>query len=287
MTEYYRKPAIPSGTLRALFFLVCWILLIGIIEYFGLNWIIDLFPTIDHQSVPFQSASRGFSLVLSLLLILLFRKWVDRRPFLKDWFTFTNRKTDLIAGFAAGIFLMAIGAFILGQTDHVSLYPGTITGTEFWQYLIFFLIVSLLEEIVFRGYVLTNLLDDMHPFLALVLSSGVFMVIHLFNPNIQPLPIINLFLAGILLGASFIYTKNLWFPIGLHWSWNLFQGPVFGFEVSGFPTKSLFQQDVLKDNIWTGGPFGFEGSILATILIVLAIITTLYTFKRFSNDESN
>jgi membrane protease YdiL (CAAX protease family) len=44
---------------------------------------------------------------------------------------------------------------------------------------------------------------------------------------------LNIFLAGIFLGAYYINRRNLWFPIGLHFAWNFCQGSVFGFEVSG------------------------------------------------------
>lgn len=286
MNKHYRKPAVPFGSFRVVLFLLVWLIAIAAVEFFGLNWLEDLFPNINQRSVWFQSAARGFSLIISLVIIYCFRKWIDRRQFLTDWLSFTNRKIDLFSGFAAGVVMIAVGAFILGQLNFIEFHPGSISGAELLQYILFFFIVSFLEELVFRGYVLDNLLEDMHPALALFISSALFMALHLMNPNLEALPIINLFLAGFLLGASFIYTKNLWFPIGLHWSWNLFQGPIFGFEVSGIPFPSLFNQDILVDNSWTGGLFGFEGSILCTIIIVVGTLLILFSFQKLTAYEN-
>ena len=77
-----------------------------------------------------------------------------------------------------------------------------------------------------------------------------------------------MFLAGILLGLSYIYTKNLWFPIAFHFSWNLFQ-TIFGFNVSGQNTYSLIEFEITENTILNGGDFGFEGSIFATIFMIL------------------
>lgn len=285
MSQFYRQPAIRSGIWRALLFFAVWFIVISIFEIFGFRLMQSIFP--NAKSIWFDVAGRTSWLVLSVLIIYIFRRFIDRRPVFSKWFAISSRKTDLMSGFLLGAALISLGAFILSKLNLISISPGDVTGPEFWQFIVFFFVVSVLEELVVRGYILTNLLESMHPFWALILSSLLFMSLHLGNPNIEFIPILNLFLAGILLGASFVYTKNLWFPIGLHWSWNLFQGPVFGFEVSGVETKSLFQQDIIQDNYLTGGAFGFEGSILATIFIVASTIAIFIVFKQFAKNENS
>ncbi|MFB6305754.1 MAG: CPBP family intramembrane glutamate endopeptidase, partial [Flavobacteriales bacterium] len=85
---------------------------------------------------------------------------------------------------------------------------------------------------------------------------------------------------GMLLGVYYIHKRDLWFPIMLHLTWNFFQGPVFGFKVSGIAgDKSMLNQQ-LNGPIWlTGGEFGFEGSLLLTILLIIAIIIIHYSYK--------
>jgi membrane protease YdiL (CAAX protease family) len=94
---------------------------------------------------------------------------------------------------------------------------------------------------------------------------------HLGNPNIGILPLLNLFLAGIFLGIYTIHKNNLWFPIGAHLTWNYLQGPIFGFEVSGNKINSLFEQKPNGHELLTGGNFGFEGSIILTLFLMISI----------------
>nr|WP_235817831.1 CPBP family intramembrane glutamic endopeptidase [Formosa haliotis] len=90
---------------------------------------------------------------------------------------------------------------------------------------------------------------------------------------------LNLFLAGILLGITYTYTKNLWFPIALHFSWNLFQ-TLFGFNVSGQDFYSLIEFKITDNNMINGGDFGFEGSIFSVIAQVLAIGAIWFYYNK-------
>jgi hypothetical protein len=97
--------------------------------------------------------------------------------------------------------------------------------------------VAVVEETLFRGYVLKNFMESFNKYAALIISSGLFSSMHYFNLDFDLFSFFSLFLAGILFGISYIYTKNLWFPIALHLSWNLFQA-LFGLmsaEVIPFP----------------------------------------------------
>lgn len=78
----------------------------------------------------------------------------------------------------------------------------------------------------------------------------------------------------------YIYTKSLWLPIAMHFSWNFFQGTVFGYNVSGHITYSLIAQTRLADNIWNGGKFGFEGSVLSVVFQIIAILFLWWFYHR-------
>ena len=111
---------------------------------------------------------------------------------------------------------------------------------------------------------------------------------HGFNPNIDLFGFLDLFLAGILLGVSYIFTKNLWFPITLHFSWNFFQS-LLGFNVSGQDSYSLIEFKITEKNILNGGDFGFEGSIFSIIaqLIFISIIWYYYNKNQFNINTKN
>ena len=152
---------------------------------------------------------------------------------------------------------------------------------------ILMLLVALAEEIAFRGFVLGHLLTaGVNRFVALFLSSALFSLMHIFNPNFSLIAFLNILLAGILIGSTYIYTRNLWFPIALHLFWNWLQGPILGFEVSGGRLGgTLLSLELPEENIINGGAFGFEGSVLCTALMIIAIAIILKIQSRKVNQR--
>lgn len=114
-------------------------------------------------------------------------------------------------------------------------------------------------------------------YMALMVSSALFSLMHSANPNMDWFSFLGLFLAGVLLGILYIYTKNLWFPIALHFSWNFFQ-TLFGFNVSGQDIYSVIEFKITENNLWNGGDFGFEGSVLSIIAQVIVIGSIVYHY---------
>mgnify|MGYP001445174369 FL=1 len=284
------SPRIKSGWLRAtLFFIVS---LITSQIFAGIGLVVVLIATgFDLSALSNQeeitSAVKGVKFLLPLkvieflsvmLCVWLFIRFIDRKPLESIGLRIKGYEKDLKMGLALGAGLIAIGfliLFILGylSVDGFSFPVGTLI-----LYFLLFVVVSFHEEIMMRGYVLNNLMQSMNRYAALSISSVIFMSIHLLNPNVNFLSVVNLFLAGIVLGIYYIHKPNLWLPIGMHLTWNFFQGPIFGFEVSGIETKSIINQSVRGNEIITGGAFGFEGSILATILIITIIV---YLDKKY------
>jgi membrane protease YdiL (CAAX protease family) len=82
--------------------------------------------------------------------------------------------------------------------------------------------------------------------------------------------------AGLLLTVAYMYSRNLWFPIAIHFAWNFVQGNIFGANVSGGGTsQSLLSAKIEGAKWFTGGEFGPEGSIQATIFCLIATIILL------------
>ena len=149
---------------------------------------------------------------------------------------------------------------------------------------LFFAMVAIVEETMMRGYVLGRLLRTrLNKFISLLISSLLFALLHLMNPNVAFLPMLNLVLGGLLLGASYLYTRNLWFPISLHFFWNWIQGPVLGYEVSGNRfCETLFSLRLPANNLINGGAFGFEGSLVCTVLATLFTLFIIWWFEHSS-----
>jgi membrane protease YdiL (CAAX protease family) len=138
--------------------------------------------------------------------------------------------------------------------------------------LFLFILVAFTEEIAFRGYILNNLLQSMNKWVALSISAIAFALFHATNPGAGVLPVLNILVAGFLLGINYIYTRNLWFGIFLHFTWNFFQGPILGFEVSGYASPGVLQQTLKGSDLVTGGEFGFEGSVVCLFINLAAVI---------------
>lgn len=205
--------------------------------------------------------------VLTVAAILLF---FERRPFSDLGLTLRGHIKELGYGGMLAVVLYAIGfglSVFFGWVEITDCRFDSLTLV--WTF-VFFLLVALAEEIMVRGYILGRLMHtNLNKFLSVLISSLLFASMHLFNPNIAFLPMLNLVLAGMLLGVSFLYTRNLCFPIGLHLFWNWIQGPVLGYEVSGndFCTPMLTLH-LSENRLLNGGAFGFEGSLICTVLMI-------------------
>ncbi len=191
-----------------------------------------------------------------------------------------HRTKDIIMGLLVGFTIMSIGFIILLIFRQITLESINFNTKNILIYFASFVMVSLSEELLFRAMLLKNLIISFNKYVSLIVSSILFALVHLANPNISLLSLFNLFLSGITLGMTVIYTKNLWFSLSLHFSWNFFQS-LFGFNVSGQEAYSIFNTTINSSNILNGGEFGFEGSILCSILTTIIILYFMFINKGF------
>jgi hypothetical protein len=141
------------------------------------------------------------------------------------------------------------------------------------------LLVAICEEVLFRGYVQRNLQQSMPGWLALLLTSLLFALMHAGNPGQQWLALAGIFVGGLLLGINYLYTGNLWFGIGIHFGWNALMGPVLGLPVSGIKPAALVQTQ-LQGPVWlTGGSFGPEASV---IYMALSLGLLFWLWRSFA-----
>jgi len=154
-----------------------------------------------------------------------------------------------------------------------------------------FLFVSLVllfgaagEEMLFRGYAFQLLVRSIGAFATILPVSILFGVVHLFNPNATMMGLINTILWGILLGVGYWRTNALWLPIGLHFGWN-FALPVFGANVSGFTMGVTgYALRWRTGDFWSGGAYGPEASVLATVIVVALFFVIQRAFPERPED---
>ena len=275
-----KSPLIKSGWLRSLLFFLSFFIIIALFDIIGIA-IVSVFSEygfeefISDPELIMQNKMMLLMMICQLMgtlfTVWIFQKFISKERFISIGLDFINYKNDFYQGLAVGTVLISIGFFtlIILNLTSIDLTYFSIYDQIFYFFL--FVVVSLNEEIAIRGYILHNLCQSFNKYIALIISSFVFMGMHLGNPNIGMLPLANLFLAGIFLGVYRIHKNNLWFPIGAHLMWNYLQGPIYGFEVSGNKINSLFEQKLQGHEVLTGGNFGYEGSIILTVFLIISI----------------
>ena len=153
------------------------------------------------------------------------------------------------------------------------------------SWLSLFLLVGVVEEVVFRGILFRLITDKWNIAVGLTTSSLLFGLAHLGNPGATLWAALAIALAsGWLLGMAYAYHQTIWVPIGMHWAWNYLEGGVFGCAVSGTPLDylPLITPRISGPDILTGGAFGPEASIICVALgIVLSIVYTVLYFKKY------
>lgn len=257
---------------------------------------------IAERDLTFTSLITTASLFGIVISVWLAGKWFDRRKFIDFGFHFDRRWwEDFIFGLALGafmIFLIFLTEWTLGWVEIKGFFVSL--HAPFWVAigigLFNYICVGIREELLSRGYHFTNIAEGLGFIkgnrkiawlLAYLLSSMIFGLLHLGNPNASITSTLNLVMAGLLLGLGYYLTRELAIPIGVHITWNFFQGKVFGFPVSGLNTSaSIVYIEQKGPQIWTGGAFGPEAGLLGLLAILLGCgLTVLWVRKRRMSEE--
>lgn len=177
----------------------------------------------------------------------------------------------------------AIIGFVVATLWLLGVYR--VTGVNPPTAMIAALLVSLLsgylEELLFRGVLFRIVEESLGSWLALGISSGLFGLAHVFNPNATWISTGAIVVeAGVLLGAVYMVTRRVWFAAGLHFAWNMTQGGVFGIRVSGADLGGLLEAR-LTGPVWlSGGEFGAEASVVAVLAGLTAAGLSLWVAIR-------
>ncbi len=223
--------------------------------------------------------------------IFLSRVWLDKRSIASIGLNI-NRKmiVDLGVGFLIPfvlfslIFFTELGAGWLSLSQFVWRgQPASTVIISLINLLAFFILVAWNEELLSRGYHLRTVASGSNLFWGMLISSAIFGVLHLANPNAENIWMVSLgiFAAGLFLAYGLIRTGQLWLSIGLHIGWNFFEGPIFGFPVSGTQSFHLLNISVKGPLIATGGNFGPEaGLVVFPVLALGMLFIFVYTRGR-------
>ncbi len=239
-------------------------------------------------------ANMAASLLAITLATFIARRIFDRRSIASLGLRIDRQAfKDTAAGFLIST-VMLLGIFffyrLTGRLTITNPNPPTTPQIHpiagIFVMLLVFMAVAWQEELFARGYLLQNLQDGLGGLgkrwaiaLAVGLSSLVFGLGRLGNPNATLIGAFGAGLFGVFLSFAYLRTRGLWLPIGLHLGWNLLEGTVLGFPVGGLQDfYHLIEQTVSGPDWLTGGAFGPEaGLVLAPALALGFGLVWLYT----------
>ncbi|MBZ5630038.1 MAG: CPBP family intramembrane metalloprotease [Acidobacteriia bacterium] len=145
---------------------------------------------------------------------------------------------------------------------------------------------AMAEETMFRGYPFHRLLEAAPAPVAVVIMSALFAAAHGGNPHASKLAMVNTFAISVLLCVAYLRTRALWLPWGIHFAWNAALGTVFGLPVSGLTEFAVIVRTQARGPRWvTGGAYGIEGSVVGTIVILLAFAPLLLLTRKYQMEN--
>lgn len=242
--------------------------------------IFQLIPFVKNLKDPYATV-----VIDSLLSMSVFGAiWMIARMFKPSAFRsfFLERKDMLISIIKGGIFgviCLAVCVALIALIGNVSFSFGKISLAIFLYYIIYFLVVAIFEELLFRTYPLFVFAETYPVWIAVSINGLLFGLIHFSNPGFTWIAMLNISLAGVLFSMFTIYYRSISWAIGIHLGWNFAQGVLFGYKVSGTDAPGLLVAKPTGIYYLSGGTFGVEGSIICTLVLTTIIICLATNYK--------
>ncbi len=281
-----------------------WRILLFLIAIFVLYYLLAVLAELT-RVVPPQSLFFLFYIVILLVTFMMLR-FVDKRRFASVGFPYHGKIfKEILLGFVIGTVMiglvgwaeLVVGAIKLNPRPDVS---PLMLIRNFGLSLIFFAYFAMGEELLFRGYPYQALIEGTGVTGATILMSVVFGAMHLMNPQANLFSTVNTMLAGVWLSIAYLKTRSLYFPFGMHFSWNIVQSFFLSLPVSGLLTnRTLFIPTDYGPEWLTGGRYGPEAGAGTTAIMVIVIVYFIlekrirpsYDFarlnERLQNSESD
>jgi CAAX protease family protein len=240
--------------------------------YVGLQILAGFARHLAGQQGPSAVVAIVHALLVVPVMIIAYRlcvRWIERRSAEELG---TRTALQLIPGalFGIALFSFVYGVLWLMGIAHIGGFSPNNTALKAAAVSV---IAGVGEEIVFRGVLFRILEQGYGTLMAALVSSAVFGLLHALNPGATWWSTAAIALeAGLLLCSAYTVSRTLWLPIGLHAGWNFAEGGIFSAAVSGGHERGLFADTLTGSAIWTGGAFGPEASIVATLICLAASV---------------
>ena len=252
-----------------------------------------LFEYVFKNIVGYNIISVLCSYIFSAVILLFFVKYFEKTTFEYFGFSKENNLEAIKVGTGLSIFSIVGVVAILLMSNNISLSLSKDLKIGIIIILtILVLMQGFLEEVVFRGYLMTRLAAKKGKWIAILLSSIFYLVFRMSNPTTSKIDLLNIFLISVVMSLLYWYFDNVLVIAIFHAFWNCISGLVFGFNLSGIKlSDSIFTVAAISDKqILIGGSYGIEGSIIATVffaILGLLVYMALYLkmFRRITKNK--
>jgi uncharacterized protein len=270
-------PALPLWR-RILRFPLTRLIVLGAIIFFLMAWTEGRIQAF--KDTPLIGVAIAVVMAVAVLAIYVaWGRWIERREVTELSLPGAGREwavgglVGVVLYTGCVLLLMAFGMFTIEGLNPLSyMIPAAAMAVK----------SSVFEELVFRGVLFKSVEDMAGSWIAIVVSSLVFGLLHLINPDATLAGATYIAIeAGLLLAAAYLVTRRLWLAIGYHMLWNYVQSAVYSGIVSGgVALPGLLKQRTEGPTFFTGGSFGMEQSVFALLLCTAAGIVMLVIAMR-------
>jgi membrane protease YdiL (CAAX protease family) len=277
----------PNALLSLIIFFCLWYssLLLG---RFIVIPLIDLLPNSTMAWNTFSLSLRK-TLVCGFQITVFFSwvKGVEKRKLSTLGFASKHKAMDYLGGVLLGVASISAIVFVsmifgIIEVSFNGIFPTSLLVSSLSIAVFGWVIQSASEEIAIRGWLIPTLGVRHNPLMAVLLTGGVFGILHLLNSGATALSFVNLTLSGFFFALFAINAGNIWGVCGLHFGWNYALSNIFGLSVSGEQGvgNSLFLSTSSGKDLLTGGVFGMESSLFSTVFLICAVLLICFIISK-------
>lgn len=227
-----------------------------------------------------------YGYILVIAIVLFYWKVVEKKPLFA--MGLTKQIGTYFIGVIASIIILFISVSAIILTGNIE-YHGIVENADIFMIILFmggFIVQGAMEEFLCRGFLLQTLKDKTSLGIAIGVSTIMFVVPHWSSLFAEEaiygiIGIVNMILISIIFSLLTLHYKNIWVACGLHSFWNAILYSVLGLNLSGNDetTTAIFNMRSVGKNIWNGGTFGIEASVITTIVLIFFVVL-LCTINR-------
>jgi len=214
---------------------------------------------------------------------------IEKRPVLYYGYQGTARAARFFFGLVWGFVAISALVLALWKAGLLAFDGQLLHGEPMWKYAaewgLMFLIVGLFEESLLRGYLQFTLTRGIGFWWGALIFSFLFGFIHGSNPGESPVGLFAAGAIGLVFCLSLWYTGSLWWAVGFHAAWDWGESYFYGTSDSGMMAQGhLLGEHPVGKLLWSGGPTGPEGSLVAIpLLVIIALAMWLWWGRRVTS----